>query len=260
MTRRNTDSKPASGAVAEPKFGVERRWIREAAGGDPAVEAEMVRRWEGGEPLQYVLGTWAFREHELRVDRRALIPRSETEWLVEISRQAAPQARRVLDLGTGTGAIALALSTALPAAEVWAVERDPATLSLAAENLAGRRVQLLQGDWFGPLPTELQGSYDLIVSNPPYVTEAEWADLEPVVKDWEPKAALVSGPSGLECFETIIGEAPAWLSAGGMLALECAPHQTSALVAQCADVGLKQAEAHLDLAGRQRVVTAMKPA
>lgn len=237
----------------------EHRWIEEAAQGDAEVAAEMIRRWEAGEPLQYVLGGWAFRQHELACDPRALIPRPETEWLVEVALRLAPQARCAVDLGTGTGAIALALWSELDAAEVWAVERSPEAAALARTNLRETEVTLLEGSWFEPLPADLRGRVDLLVSNPPYVSEAEWEDLDPVVRDHEPRDALVPGPSGLESYEQILGDLDGWLAAGGVVLFECAPHQTAALAAMCEKGGLTGAAVHTDLAGRQRMVSARSP-
>lgn len=235
------------------------RWIVEASGGDLRRESELLVRWESGEPLQYVLGKWGFLGLDLAVDRRALIPRPETEILVEVALAACPEPGRVLDLGTGSGAIALSVASAYRDAEVWAVDASPDALALARENDAAGKVQLVEGDWYSALPDDLAGSFDLIISNPPYVTEGEFAELEPAVRDWEPRAALVSGPSGLECLEQVIEGAPPWLSAGGVLALECAPHQIDAVIALCRSAGLVEAAAHEDLAARGRIVTAHRP-
>ena len=235
------------------------RWLAEAAGGDARLEAELRERWEGGEPLQYVLGRWGFRDLDIAVDRRALIPRPETEVLVEVALSLAPRPRRVVDLGTGSGAIAIAVATACPDAEVWAVDASPEALELARTNDADRRVHFVEGHWYDELPPELAGEIDLIISNPPYVSEPEFAELDRVVRDWEPKSALVAGPSGLECLREIVSAAPAWLAGGGVLALECAPHQADEVVALCGDAGLERGRSHLDLAGRQRMVTASRP-
>ena len=218
----------------------------------------MVARWEAGEPLQYVLGRWAFRNQELAVDRRALIPRPETEWLVEVVLGLAGVVRRAVDLGTGTGAIALSLADAYGDAEVFAVEHSDETRALAEQNLAETGVKVLAGSWFEPLPAETKASFDVIVSNPPYVSEAEWAQLDPVVRDWEPRSALVAGPTGRECLELIVDESPHWLAPGGLLALEGAPHQMATIVRRCEAAGLVEVIIHLDLAGRERVVTARR--
>ena len=233
-------------------------WIAEAAAGDAKLEAELLARWEAGEPLQYVLGRWGFRGLDLEVDRRALIPRPETEVLVEVALSLARNPRVVLDLGTGSGAIALAIAAERPRAQVWAVDASPEALALSRANDPDERVTFLEGEWYDPIPSELAGSVDLIVSNPPYVSEAEFEDLEPTVREWEPKRALVSGPTGLECLETIIQGAPGWLGPGGVLALECAPHQAETVISLCVSASLSDAVARNDLAGRLRVVTAIR--
>lgn len=234
------------------------RWIAEAAGGDAALEAQLRARWEAGEPLQYVLGRWGFRGLDVAVDRRALIPRPETEVLVEVALSRCTHPRRVVDLGTGSGAIALAIASECPDAAVWAVDSSPDALALARSNDPEGAVTFVEGDWYAGLPAHLGGTTDLIVSNPPYVSAAEYADLESVVRDWEPRAALVSGPSGLECLRPIVEGAPAWLAPAGVLAVECAPHQVDAVLELCRLAGLGEATAHPDLTGRPRVVTASR--
>ena len=239
--------------------GPQDRWLAQAADGDAAVEAELRARWEAGEPLQYVLGRWGFRSLDLAVDGRALIPRPETEVLVEVALSRCARPRRVVDLGTGTGAIALAIAAERPTTQVWAVDVSADALSLARANDADERVEFVEGEWYDALPAELMGTVDLIVSNPPYVSEPEFAQLDPVVRDWEPRSALVSGPTGLECLETVIAGAPAWLALGGVIALECAPHQIDEVVRLCAAQGLSEPISHPDLTGRARVVTAKRP-
>ncbi len=186
----------------------EARWIVERAAGDPyrvAVERPatvrshyhwrlMVERREAGEPLQYVLERWPFRELELFVDRRVLIPRPETEVVVgaaleEHTRVGGP----VVDLGTGSGAIALSVAVERPGTEVWGVERSPDALAVARANCTGlsRRastVRLVEGSWFEPLPGDLRGGVGVIVSNPPYVRAED--DLPELVEAWEPTEAL----------------------------------------------------------------------
>lgn len=233
------------------------RWIEEAAGGDAELEAELLTRWRRGEPLQYVLGRWGFRSLDLAVDPRALIPRPETETLVEIALSLARNPRCAVDLGTGTGAIALSIAAERPGVEVWGVDASSDALALARSNDQDGTVNFVEGDWYEALPPELIGEVDLIVSNPPYVSEPEYADLESVVREHEPRSALVSGPSGLECLETVVANAPTWLGQGGVLAVECAPHQVDAVVELCAMADLRGCTAHADLTGRPRTVTAI---
>lgn len=234
----------------------QRRWIAEAAAGDRELEAELLARWEAGEPLQYVLGRWGFRSLDLVVDPRALIPRPETEVLVEVALARCPEPRLVVDLGTGTGAIALSIAAERPRAEVWAVDLSVGALALARANDGERRVNFVEGSWYDALPTEIAGRVDLIVSNPPYVSESEYTALDPVVRDWEPRTALVAGPTGLECLETVVSAAAQWLAPGGVIALEAAPHQVAAVTQLCAEQGLSDATPHPDLTHRARVVTA----
>ncbi len=183
----------------------------------------LVRRRAQREPLQYILGESDFFSLKLQVDRRVLIPRPETEGLVEriIERTAGKVPGRVLDLGTGSGAIALALAQAFPASTVVAVERSPDALVVARKNAdrngLADRVRFVEGTWFGPLEAEI---FDLIVSNPPYLSREEWSDSQPEVREHEPFPALVAEESGRSDLEEILCRAPAHLSAGGLLALE----------------------------------------
>lgn len=226
----------------------------------------MVARRRAGEPLQYVVGGWGFRSLHLLVDARALIPRPETEQVVEralaeLDRRDRPGPQVVADLGTGTGAIALALAAERVTTEVWAVDASVEALALARANLAGlgrpaTRVRLVHGDWFTALPGELAGTFDLIVSNPPYVAEGE--DLPADVADWEPRQALVAGPTGREALEHLVARAPSWLGPGGSVVLELAPHQAEVLVARARSAGLVDAAVYTDLAGRDRVLVARR--
>jgi len=220
----------------------------------------LVLRRSKREPLQYILGTQEFAGLTLKVDRRALIPRPETEQLVELlrGRYAAAPPRRVLDLGTGTGAIALALATAWPAAEVTAVDVQEGALALARENAAGAglagRVRLLRSDWFAAVPAGER--FELIAANPPYLSDAETAAAEPEVREFEPRSALASGPAGGEMLEHLLRTAPAWLAPGGLLAVETGPEQPPRLLALARECGYRQAEAQADLTGRPRYVLA----
>ncbi len=237
----------------------------------------LVARRLAGEPLQYVLGHWPFRALDLLVDARVLIPRPETEGVVDAALAAlarggggsavdgAPAlggAPVVVDLGTGSGAIGLSLAWEVPAADVWLVERAPGAAAVARANLvalgrAGRRVRLVEGSWFEPLPDALRGGVDLVVSNPPYVAADE--ALPDVVEDWEPGEALVSGPTGLEAIELIVAAAPTWLRPGGALVVEIGETQGPAVLALAAAADLTDAVIHLDLAGRPRTLVAHLP-
>lgn len=220
---------------------------------------QMVERRRAGEPLQYVLGSWGFRTLDLLVDRRVLIPRPETEWVVEQALRRLPDDRPVdvVDLGTGSGAIALSIAAERPLARVVATDSSPDALAVARANLAGlgraaTRVTLAEGDWFDAVPAELRGALDLVVSNPPYVSPTD--ELPPEVADWEPAAALVPGPTGLEAVTTIVEQAKGWLRPGGWLVCEIGETQGAAvraLAGEYADV-----EVLPDLTGRDRMLVA----
>ncbi|HET7651927.1 MAG TPA: peptide chain release factor N(5)-glutamine methyltransferase [Acidimicrobiales bacterium] len=218
----------------------------------------MVARRATGEPLQYVVGAWGFRTLDLHVDARVLIPRPETESVVQAAIDAVG-ARRPLtavDLGTGSGAIALSLAVEL-GAEVWATDESADALAVARANVAGRGVttlRLCEGDWYGALPSDLRGRVDLIVSNPPYVAAGD--ELPAVVRDWEPVDALVAGPTGLEDIERIVRDAPAWLARRGVLVVELAPHQADAVAQLARDAGFHTVDVRPDLAGRPRALVA----
>jgi release factor glutamine methyltransferase len=241
-----------------------------------------VERRLAGEPLQYVLGRWSFRGLDLIVDPRVLIPRPETEVVAEVAIAEArgfylPPPRRALrqstvpggpfvvaDLGTGSGALALALAVELPEAEVWATDVSPAALAVARANLAAvgpaaDRVRLAEGMWYEALPTGLRGRLRVIVSNPPYVTEAEFAGLPPEVRDHEPVGALVAGPTGRESLEHLVAGGLDWLEPGGALVLELAPDQAAAVTAAAEARGYEAVAVHPDLAGRPRALVARRP-
>jgi len=222
----------------------------------------MLVRRESGEPLQYVLGSWAFRSLELMVDPRVLIPRPETEQVVEVALGEIRRHRRpvVADLGTGSGAIALSVVAEVAGAQVWATDTSDAALAVARANLAGlagmaaTRVRLARGSWFSALPAELRGRLSVVVSNPPYVADAEVASLPAEVAEWEPREALVAGPSGLEAVGAVLAEAPAWLEVPGEVVVEIAPHHAAAATSLARQVGFAVVEVHPDLTGHPRAL------
>ncbi|HET9690443.1 MAG TPA: peptide chain release factor N(5)-glutamine methyltransferase [Acidimicrobiales bacterium] len=260
----------------------EARWLVEEAAPEPwpaaldrpvterahAYFSGMLERRAAGEPLQYVLGHWPFRELDLLVDPRVLIPRPETEVVVGVALAELEAARpggrggRAADLGTGSGAIALSLAKERPGLEVWATDASAAALEVAAANLAGLggwaapRVRLCRGSWFEALPPTLAGRLDLLVANPPYISLAELADLDPVVADHEPHDALFSGPTGLEDVEAVVTGAPRWLAPGGVLVVEVAPHQADPAADAATAAGLAAVRVASDLAGRPRALVA----
>lgn len=221
----------------------------------------LVRRRGQREPLQYVLGETDFFGLTLKTDRRALIPRPETERLVElvVTRPWTAPPAQILDLGTGTGAIALALAKHFPDARVTAVDRSAEALSLAAENAdktgLRERITLLESDWFGAVPAS--AVFDLIVANPPYLSAAETAETAPEVRGFEPHAALTAdGDDGLGDLRQIIAQARTFLRAGGLLALETGIAQHAELLALASAAGLARAASERDLSGRDRYVFA----
>lgn len=228
----------------------------------------LVERRAAGEPLQYVLGRWGFRTLDLFIDRRVLIPRPETEQVVEVALAEMKRLGKthpvVADLGTGSGAIAIALAVEGHAAEVWATDRSPDALAVARANLTGAgtlvatRVRMVEGSWFSALPSSLTGRLDLLISNPPYIAEHEVPDLPADVADWEPVGALVSGPTGLEDVETILRGASPWLAVDGVVVIEIAPHQAESAVALARDAGFADAFVKPDLAGRDRALVARR--
>jgi release factor glutamine methyltransferase len=214
---------------------------------------ELVRRRGTREPLAYILGEWGFRRLTLKVDRRALIPRPETEVVVErcLALLEGIKAPRVLDVGTGTGAIALAIADERPDADVTAIDVSEDALALARENseltgLAGR-VRLLLSDLDEGLP---EGPYELVVSNPPYVAPEEIDSLQPEVRDWEPREALV----GEGATEAVVAGATAVLASGGALVIEVAEGTAARVVDLLSEAGFEEVAATPDLAGRDRVV------
>jgi len=231
---------------------------------------DLARRRLAGEPLQYLLGTWAFRHLDLVVDLRALIPRPETEQVVEVAlgelRRLDRRAPVVVDLGTGTGAIAISVAVESPA-RVWATDADPGALALAGVNLdrvaadrpeVAERVALAVGSWFSALPADLAGRIDLVVSNPPYVAEGEWPHLDAEVHR-EPRQALVAadgtdGTPGLADVEAVLRGAVAWLARPGAVVVELAPHQAGAAAAMAEAIGFGDVRIERDLAGRYRAV------
>ncbi|MCU1488881.1 MAG: protein-(glutamine-N5) methyltransferase, release factor-specific, partial [Acidimicrobiaceae bacterium] len=167
-----------------------------------------------------------------------------------------------LDLGTGSGAIACALVSRCEVVEVVALDRSIEALALAKENrrslpeAAGERIRLVESSWYAGLGDELAGSVDLLVSNPPYLAESEWAGLDPVVRDHDPYGALVAGPTGLEAIEEVVSGAPSVLVPHGSVVLELAPAQAADAESLALAAGAASADVLSDLAGRPRVLRA----
>lgn len=223
----------------------------------PAARAfgEMVRRRLRREPVAYIVGRKGFRNLELAVDRRVLIPRPETELLVEVALERAPA--RLLDVGTGSGAIALAVADELPNCEVTATDTSPGALEVAranAERLGlAERVRFLPGS----LPEE--GEFDLILANLPYVAETDWPLLQPEVTEWEPSEALLSGRDGLDAIRAAVVGCDRLLSRMARqktitLALEVGDGQATTVAKLLNDAGFPRTQIRHDLAGIERVV------
>jgi len=216
------------------------------------VYRELIRRRGEREPLAYVLGDWDFRRLTLKVDARALVPRPETEVVVERSLELlrGNERPRVIDVGTGTGAIALSIALEHPGAEVTALDVSAQALELARENAASTgladQVTFVQGDLHDGFGTH---AYDLVVSNPPYVLRAELETVPPEVRDWEPRLATL----GTTHTETVAAEARAALCPGGHLVLEVADERASDVGALLERLGYDEVVISPDLTGRDRI-------
>ena len=230
---------------------------------DPShIEELWSRHLHTAEPLQYLVGRCPWRDLELLVGPGVLIPRQETELLVELALALAPDCPGPwADLGTGSGCLALALALAWPTSSGWSVDASPAALAQASVNLdragVSDRVRLLAGSWWQPL-RPLWGQLQLVVSNPPYIPTAVWAALEPGVREHEPALALDGGADGLGALRPLAQGARAALAPGGLLLLEHHHDQSAAVIELLTLAGLEQVRAHLDLEGQQRFVSARR--
>jgi release factor glutamine methyltransferase len=219
----------------------------------------MARRRLSREPIAYILGEKEFWSLRFEVGPAVLIPRPETEMVVEaalapVADRAAPL--RILDLGTGSGCLLLAVLSELPQAIGVGTDVSPAALAIAARNaaalgLAGR-VELRESDW----GQALEPPFDLIVSNPPYVAAAEWRRLQPEVRDFEPSGALVAGPDGLAAYRALAPDCARLLAPGGSIVLEIGAGQGDAVASLLRDQGLEVSERRRDLAGLERCLVA----
>jgi release factor glutamine methyltransferase len=254
----------AAAAVDDPRLDAE-LLLAEAMGTDRAMLAAdrergvtasvgrafgaMVRRRIQREPVAYIVGRKGFRNIEVAVDRRVLIPRPETEVLVEVAIELGPQS--VLDVGTGSGAVALAIADELPSAAVVATDASDDALAVARENSArlgfADRVRIIAGT----LP---EWRFELLVANLPYVSEGEWETLEPEIREFEPRDALVAGPTGLEETERLVAALEAASQRPTAIALEVGADQAAAVAELVRRAGYAKAESRPDLAGIERVV------
>jgi release factor glutamine methyltransferase len=238
------------------RSGVVADGTRLLAAREAAELGELAGRRARREPLAYVLGEWGFRRLVLAVDPRVLVPRPETEIVVErcLARLAGAGAPTVLDVGTGSGAIALALADEHPGARVTGMDVSGGALEVARANAerTGLEVELVEGDLFAGLPP---GPWDLVVSNPPYVRPEDVERLTPEVREWEPRTALVADGAT----EAVASGALTVLRAGGALVLEVADGTADRVVALLEGLGLEHVVVTPDLTGRERVVEGVKP-
>lgn len=230
---------------------------------------DMVARYRAGEPLAYVMGRWAFRHLDVMVDPRVLIPRPETELLVDVVMQTMPSpvegALRLVDLGTGSGVIGLSLAHELwhLRPEVWLTDVSNDALDVARANLAGlgragSNVRVAQGSWYHALPTSLQGTCDALVANPPYIAFDD-PELDDSVRDFEPHRALFADDDGLGDLRVIVTQAPRWLSPGGVLVMEIGHRQGDTVSDMMRLAGFDEVEVRTDLAGRPRIAIGRQP-
>ena len=235
--------------------------LRLIADGDvqlTGAQLEMYEKWlarrERREPLQYILGTQPFMGCPLRVTPDVLIPRADTECLCEAALKTAREGMRILDLCTGSGALAVAIKTHCPGAEVYASDLSADALRLAGENAnrLGLRIRFCSGDLFAPFDGE---RFDLIVSNPPYIPRTELPGLQKEVR-YEPDMALDGGEDGLDFYRRIAAEAPAHLTPGGHLMLEIGSTQAQDVTRLLQNNGFTEIKTLPDLAGLDRVITA----
>jgi release factor glutamine methyltransferase len=261
----------AAAGMAEPRRLAVRLWADltggtagETAlrGAEPVDEGRQqvfqaaIGRVARGEPVQYVTGMAGFRRLTLRCDRRALIPRPETEGLVELALALAPRGR-ALDLGTGSGCIALALADEGRYDEVTGVDRSADAIALARENAgaSGLRVRWVEGDWCAPVAGQ---RFDLVVANPPYISGPEWEALDPSVRDWEPSAALTAGPDGMADIRRLLAEVPGVLAPGGWLVMEIDSARGAESAEAARRAGWTTVRVSDDLFGRPRYLAASR--
>lgn len=236
---------------------------------DRALSQDQIERFESyvadrktGKPVAYIIGEQEFWSLTFKVNEHTLVPRPDTETLVEVGLQNMPanKAVRFLDLGTGSGCILLSLLHERPLATGLGIDKSLGALDVARDNAAqlglAERGQFTQGDWFEGM--EAKGQFDLIVSNPPYIETADMKSLMPDVRDYEPLSALDGGADGLNCYRRIVAEAPAFLRSGGTVAVEVGKGQDRAVMDLFSAAGLVDVQVRADLAGINRVVFAKK--
>jgi len=271
LTKKGVESPRLQGeSILAHVLGVPRMQLylsfeRELSDAEVSACREMVQRRANRVPLQHLLGSVSFCGLEITVGRQALIPRPETEQLVEhaeacISKSTSPS-HRILDFGTGTGCIAVALAQRNPSVRISATDISAEALDLARSNAAAHgvedRIQFFEGDGFCALPGDAR--FDLIVSNPPYIPSGEIATLAPEVKDHDPGIALDGGKDGLNFYHSLATEAPAFLDPGGSLMVEFGDGQANAITDILADKKWIVAPPGSDYSGRERFLIVRLP-
>lgn len=224
---------------------------------------EFIERRLAYEPIAYIMGEWEFFSLPFHVEPPMLVPRPETEHLVEtVLSFVKGDSARILEIGTGTGCVAVSVAKNAPACHVTATDIRPETLELARRNARRHgvdgQIEFRVGDLFGALP-ERTRLYDVICSNPPYIEETSWPSLSPVVRLHEDPRALLAGPDGLDVIRRLVCEAAAYLRPGGMLAFEMGMGQYDRVRSVLVENGYENVEAHCDLAGIERVAVARNP-
>jgi len=229
--------------------------LRHMAEPPPPGFAALVERRAACQPVAQIIGQQEFFGRAFAVSPDVLIPRADSECVVEAALNAAPAARRVLDCGTGSGALLLTLLAELPRAQGVGIDASPAALAMAAANATAlglaERATMMLADWTQPGWDDALGRFDLVIANPPYVEDA--APLAPDVREYEPARALFAGPEGLDDYRILVPQLPRLLTDGGIAVLEIGALQAAAVVQIAAGCGFV-AEVHPDLAGRDRAV------
>lgn len=242
-----------SAALGLDRVGIYVNFDKPLNADELSVVRGLVARRAKREPLQYILGTQEFCCLDFVVTPAVLIPRHDTEVLVEEALRRAPHAATVLDIGVGSGCIAVALAKQLPDAQVWGVEQSPAAIAVTQRNAErhGVRVTLFEGSLFEPFADQ---RFDLIVSNPPYIPTADMETLQPEVREYEPRAALDGGPDGLDFYRIIVPAAPEHLNPGGWLMVELGIGQAEAVLRMFGQAGFGDCFTAKDPNGIDRVV------
>lgn len=235
--------------------------LNATTGADSVALEPLVLRRLAYEPIAYILGTWEFYSLEFDVVPPLLVPRPETEHLVEVALDfLGDTSGRVLDLCTGTGCVILSIAKNARGNDWWATDLNPLAVRTARANAARHEIdlKLVEGDLFTPL-AERTGPFDVIVSNPPYVEDRDWDGLAPDIRNYEDPLALLSGDDGLDCIRRIVAQAQDWLVPGGLLALEMGECQGPALLGLLDRAGFEDIRITKDLAGHDRIASGHRP-